>query len=354
VRCSLARQRLDALNTAGSSFERGFVRESRVRQTANKGVVMTEFGQSQSFRPPVNQEEELEAVVAVAEKAAETGGGGPPEPPGHRAAAAWLAPELASAARKAREARNRAFTALYLLVVAAVVAVAAGLVVGEATFWTAASAVFAAALMAVVAYAAQELDVFAQTAELLGRRAGSEPTETVVEAEAKSIDLGKMRAKSAYDIGGELEDHPFDRTDDARRTSRLAALGAYTIASRGGHAESSRRCAQLVLELGAPRVRGVRSQAVGYLLTASRQGSTLAAYNLGAWHRKRTVLQRSEWERLRSGVQDGSGVHAFILGLLDPFEDAASADKLPWPSSAEVADELDRMVQKRSGTFKVR
>lgn len=109
---------------------------------------------------------------------------GPGPPPRAKAAApasthtsddaSLLPSELTNAAREARASRKRALIGLLVLIIAAAGALAAGLAVKQAVFWGASASVFAAASMALVAYGAEKLGVFGQTAELLSRRAASD------------------------------------------------------------------------------------------------------------------------------------------------------------------------------------
>lgn len=255
----------------------------------------------------------------------------PPSPPSAKAEAAvpsWLSGELARAAQEARSNRNRIFVGLALLAFAGLAVVVAGLLVREQAFWVAVSPAFAAAAMALIAFAAERLGVFAHTAELLGRRSGASGPETgaLNELEREPADT-RLRAQAAYEVGIDLMSDP---EGSASRESLLAAQSAFAKAAADGHPEGTRQHALLILALEG--TDDAHPRAFHFLEKACGRGSVEAAYNLGALYARRAPGWQPGRVWLLKDAWNGVAVSAFILGMIDASEEAVRAQQLPAPT----------------------
>jgi hypothetical protein len=166
-----------------------------------------------------------------------------------------------------------------------------------------------------VAYGAERLGVFSQTAELLSRRARAEDSQShrpsgdrVMRDDAKEI-----RRESYWEIAREIYSQaPGGELEDKSREELRAALGAFSCAARMGHPAASREAALITLHLdgnGSERVRDL-------LLQASASGYTLAAYNLGGLQGA-DLPPGEQRDALLAWARKGAQVAAFIVGAMD-------------------------------------
>lgn len=298
---------------------------------------------AQPQRQPQHQPQQRTTKVVTTEQeesrpAPQEGGGPPSEPPEPpQQQDQWvnerssLAADLGTAAREARESRKRVLEGLALLLLLAVGAVAAGLVVDKDAFWVAAAPVFGAAGTGLVAYGGKRLGVFAETAQLLGRRAEDGIAAVggaLTEAERKRAEEAMLR-RVCYQIGADLASGD-QQSSDTPRENKLAARRAFAMAGWYEHPEGQRRSALLTLELEGEDSKAAREEAFFSLLQASTMKSTTAAYNLGALDARHGIGKQSDRDRLLAYVSGrGSVLAAFIVGLMDRSEEALYAPHAP-------------------------
>lgn len=291
---------------------------------------------------------------------------GPGPPPRAKAAApasthtsddaSLLPSELTNAAREARASRKRALIGLLVLIIAAAGALAAGLAVKQAVFWGASASVFAAASMALVAYGAEKLGVFGQTAELLSRRAASDDatkSRSSTRGRDDPQDETKLQRQVAGDIAWDILCLPqghtgavFYELETVPRDQLLAALGALNRAAVLGDGSAGVFGAKIASHLHGKDCEQVRD----LLLQASACGSTVAAYTLGL--RQGDVPPREQRAALLAWARMGVGAAAFMVGTIDTPGSRFHLTELPQETETEARMYIQdgRPVPVQSGT----
>lgn len=213
--------------------------------------------------------EENAVGSAVFADAKGVGDGGPPPPPPNDAThfhfVVWLKAAIHAAGERAARIRYRVIVLLVSLVAIAAAAVVAGMLAKSDTFWAASALAFSAAFCGLVAYAAKELGVFAETADLLSRSGKegthtAEPRSPLNKAPGEQELRTRIRGEFAFEIARNVRDLSADPvlsgTDTelhglVRAEERIVRIGA-----EARHAPSARRLGQLHLADG-PMARDV-------------------------------------------------------------------------------------------------
>jgi len=125
-----------------------------------------------------------------------------------------------------------------VLALVAVLAVVAGLIADNDAFWGAAAFAFSTAVAGLVAYAADKLNVFSQTAALLGRSAG----EAGAPAKESGATTERLRGQVAFEMGAETQGLAAFTSDTSTET-RAIVEHLFLTAAHYRHPEAARRLA---------------------------------------------------------------------------------------------------------------
>jgi len=209
----------------------------------------------------------------------------------------------------------------------AVLAVVAGLIADNDAFWGAAAFALSTAVAGLVAYAADKLNVFSQTAALLGRSAG----EAGAPAKESGATTERLRGQVAFEMSAETQGLAAFTSDTSTET-RAIVEHLFLTAAHYRHPEAARRLGQLCADRSAG-THAAQSQrhAEECLVKASAWGSLLAAYNLGALHATTgSPLHSSDWW-LALAERADVPVAAYVAGRLSSDEAGVGAHALPTP-----------------------
>lgn len=269
-----------------------------------------------------------------ATESADTGGPGgpPPRPPVQRLYEVQLITQASrsadEAAQRARSRRNHIAGTLVGLIALAILAVGVGIAADSPAVWAAAGALFLGAFSVPIAFAARELGVFAETAELVTRllaRAGpsdaalpsadaelSEPTEPML----PKSELVRV----LFELGEHLHNVSFagevfgtaDTGEEAEKEAYLtAAFLAFERAAKAGDSRAACWAGRMQSE------QGLDDNAERLYVEAQHP---LGCYWLGELHaRKHFASERpEEWWLARA--RDGNLLAAYMLGRLHQLD----------------------------------